>query len=58
MQKVTGQLVIPAEAGDNLVQVTLGRTRDREIGGLVSFGAVILVLVLVPFKRGSVFSPP
>ncbi len=59
MLKLTGQMVIPAEAGDNQVQVTLGRTRDREIGGLISFAAVILVVVLAPFKRrGAVLSPP
>ena len=58
MHKVTGQLVIPVAAGDNQVQVTLVRTRDRELGGLISFGAVILVLGLVPFKRrGAVLSP-
>jgi hypothetical protein len=55
--KVTGQMVIPAEAGDNQVQVTLARTRDREIGGLISFGAVILILVLVPFNRRAFFLP-
>ncbi len=59
MHKVTGQMVIPAEAGDNQVQVTLTRTRDRELGGLVSFGAALLVVVLVPYKRrNAVFSSP
>jgi hypothetical protein len=51
MLPVTGQIVIPAEAGDNQVQITLARTRDREIGGLISFGTVILILALIPFKR-------
>ena len=59
MHKVTGQMVIPAEAGDNQVQVTLTRTRDRELGGLISFGAALLVVVLVPYKRrDAVFSSP
>lgn len=51
MLKVTGQMVIPVEAGDNQVQIILARTRDREIGGLISFGTVILMLVLMPHKR-------
>lgn len=36
MSKLTGQMVIPVAAGDNLVRITLARTRDREIGGLIS----------------------
>jgi hypothetical protein len=51
MLDVTGQMVIPAEAGDNQVQVTFRRTRDREIGGMISFGTVILTLGLVLFDR-------
>ncbi len=56
MLAVTGQMVIPVEAGDHQVQVTFARSRDREIGGLISFGTVILILGLMPFKRR--FSPP
>jgi hypothetical protein len=52
MLKVTGQMVVPVGAGDNQVQITLARTRDREIGGLISFGTVILILALLPYKRG------
>lgn len=48
---VTGQIVIPVEAGDHQVQVTFARTRDRQIGGLISFGAVILILALMPLNR-------
>ncbi len=56
---VTGQMVIPVEAGDHQVQVTFARTRDREIGGLISFGTVILILGLVPYQRRTVsLSPP
>lgn len=53
MLPVTGQIVIPAEAGDNQVQITLAWTRDREIGGLISLGAGILILALIPFNRRS-----
>ncbi|MGA9797909.1 MAG: 6-pyruvoyl-tetrahydropterin synthase-related protein [Terriglobales bacterium] len=48
---VTGQMVIPVEAGDHQVQVTFTRTRDRQIGASISFATVILVLVLIPFDR-------
>ena len=55
---VTGQMVIPVEAGDHQVQVTFARTRDREIGGLISFGTGILILGLMPYKRRTAqFSP-
>ncbi len=54
MLKVTGQMVIPIEAGDHQIQVTLARTRDRKIGGLISFGTGILILALIPFKRRNV----
>ena len=43
--------VIPAEAGENEVQITFVRTRDREVGALISFGTVILFLGLMPFNR-------
>jgi hypothetical protein len=48
---VTGQMVLQVEAGDHQVQLTFVRTRDRQIGGLISFGTVILILALVPSKR-------
>jgi hypothetical protein len=48
---VTGQMVLPVEAGDHQVQLTFIRTRDRQLGGLISFGTVILILALVPYKR-------
>lgn len=51
MLAVTGQMVIPVEAGDHQVQVTFARTRDRQIGGLISFGSVILILALMPLNR-------
>ncbi len=51
MLAVTAQMVIPVEAGDHQVRVTFARSRDREIGGLISFGTVILILGLMPYKR-------
>jgi hypothetical protein len=56
---VTGQMVIPVEAGDHEVQVTFAQTRDREIGGLISFGTGILILALMPLNRRTArLSPP
>ncbi len=48
---ITGQMVIPAEAGDNQVQVTFARTRDRQIGGIISLATVILILGAVLYDR-------
>jgi glycerol uptake facilitator-like aquaporin len=48
---VTGQMVIPLEAGDHQVQVAFTHTRDRQIGGLISFGTGILIAALVRYKR-------
>ncbi len=58
MLKPTGQMVIPVEAGDNQVRITFARTRDREIGALISFGTVVLVLGLIPFNRRTAHLPP
>ena len=52
-RKVTGQMVIPVEAGDNQVQITFARTRDREIGGLISFVTVILILGTAALSSGA-----
>jgi 6-pyruvoyl-tetrahydropterin synthase related domain len=42
--EITGQMVIHADAGENQVQITFARTRDREIGGIISLATVILLL--------------
>ena len=51
MLKPTGQMVIPVDAGENQVRITFARTRDREIGGWISFGTVILILGWVLVDR-------
>jgi hypothetical protein len=33
---VTGQMLIPVEAGENRVQITFTRTWDRTLGGIIS----------------------
>jgi hypothetical protein len=48
---VTGQMIVPVEAGENQVQITFTRTPDRTIGGLISFGTVIVILGWTFFRR-------
>ena len=49
--EVTGQMVIPADAGENQVQITFARTRDREVGGIISLTTVILTLAALLYDR-------
>jgi 6-pyruvoyl-tetrahydropterin synthase related domain len=49
---VTGQMLIPVQAGENRVQITFTRTRDRTLGGIVS-GVTILFLGGFAFFRRS-----
>jgi hypothetical protein len=51
MLKITGQMVIPVEAGENQVRITFARTPDQKIGGLISVTTSILILGLMLFKR-------
>jgi hypothetical protein len=54
-RKVTAQVVIPVEAGENQVQIHFARTRDRTIGGYISLLSVILVLGVLVFERRAAF---
>lgn len=49
--EVTGQLLIPVEAGKNRVRVIFSRTRDRTVGGLISLATGILLLGALLFSR-------
>jgi hypothetical protein len=52
---VTGQMLIPVPAGENRVQITFERTRDRTVGGVIS-GVTVLFLgsfVILRRKRSS-----
>jgi len=40
---VTGQMLIPVQAGENRVQITLTRTRDRTLGGIISAVTVLFL---------------
>jgi hypothetical protein len=54
---VTGQMTVPVVAGENQVQITFTRTPDRTIGGLVSFGTMILLLGWTFFSRRTLMLP-
>lgn len=50
-RKVTAQVVIPVEAGENRIQIHFARTRDRTIGGYISLLSVILIFGVLLFER-------
>ncbi|MBZ5720020.1 MAG: RdgB/HAM1 family non-canonical purine NTP pyrophosphatase [Acidobacteriia bacterium] len=50
-QDVTGQMLIPVEAGENLIQVNFSRTWDRTVGGMVSGVTAFLLLGFTMFRR-------
>jgi uncharacterized membrane protein len=45
-REVSGQLMIPVQAGQNQVRVTLVRTWDRTVGGIISALTAIMMLVV------------
>jgi len=49
--EVTGQMILPVEAGENRVLMTFMRTTDRSAGGFLSLGAGILVVGWSLFRR-------
>jgi hypothetical protein len=50
---VTGQMIVPVEAGEDQVRIALIRTPDRAVGGLISFGTAILLLAWTFFSKRS-----
>jgi hypothetical protein len=42
----TGQMLIPLQPGQNIIQITFKRTWDRTVGGIVSLAALLLTLLL------------
>lgn len=51
MLKITGQIVIPVDAGDNQFRILFTQTRDRQIGGWISVGTSILILGMMFASR-------
>src|SRR5439155_8836719 len=45
-REVTAQMIIPLHPGQNIIQITFARTWDRTAGGIVSLGALLLILLL------------
>lgn len=54
--EVTGQTMIPVAAGENQVRIIFARTRDRLIGGFISFASGILLLGGMLFRRRAILS--
>jgi hypothetical protein len=52
-REVTGQLMVPVEAGQNQVRLTFIRTWDRTVGGIISTITAVFVLMLGRFMRGA-----
>ncbi len=50
-QEVTGQMIVPVEAGENRVLITFTRTWDRTLGGIVSGATALFLVGLVGLKR-------
>jgi hypothetical protein len=50
-QEVTGQMIIPVDAGENHVEIRLVRTWDRTLGGIISGATILSVLTVAVFSR-------
>ena len=50
-QELTGQMIIPVDAGQNRVEIRFVRTWDRTLAGVISGVALLLVLATTVFSR-------
>jgi hypothetical protein len=59
-RSVTGQMLIPVQAGENRVQIRFTRTWDRKLGGIVSAVTALLFGIYFVLRRRSGFglTPP
>ena len=59
-REVTGQMLIPVEAGENRVRIMFTRTWDRAAGGVVSGVTALLVVAILIFqgRRAGPFRAP
>jgi hypothetical protein len=46
-REVTGQMMVPAEAGENRVRITFTRTWDRTLGIIISVLTALVMIALV-----------
>jgi hypothetical protein len=56
-REVTGQMILPLAAGENEVQLTFARTRDRLVGSMVSLTAGLIVVMLLLARPRFRFTP-
>jgi 6-pyruvoyl-tetrahydropterin synthase related domain len=50
-REITGQMIIPVEAGENRVRVSFVRTWDRTLGGMISAGMILVLAGGTIFRR-------
>jgi 6-pyruvoyl-tetrahydropterin synthase-like protein len=50
-QELTGQMIIPVDAGQNRVEIRFVRTWDRALGGVISGTTFLLILAIGVFSR-------
>ena len=48
---VTGQMLIPVEAGENRVTIMFTRTWDRTLGAIISFVTALSLAIFVALRR-------
>jgi hypothetical protein len=46
----TGQMLVPAQAGDNRVEISFRRTWDRTLGGWLSVLALLIILISMNYE--------
>jgi len=57
-REVTGQMLIPAEAGENGVRIVFTRSWDRTLGGIISLVAALLFVTFVALRRKRTIANP
>jgi 6-pyruvoyl-tetrahydropterin synthase related domain len=57
-REVTGQMLIPVQAGENRVQITFTRTWDRTLGAIISGVTALFLGAIIVLRRGHLSSPP